>query len=587
MDVNLAARSPFGAALNTNYVPSECDCQIIEGYLAVLQSQVSKLENQLLVHQGSEEEILQQLEERSLSIDAHRALLTLARRLPDELLREIFLHSLPSNHNATFCPEDSPILLTRVSQRWRAVALSTPRLWSTLHIPILSELDGFVLFTQRDVMVKEWMARAGSTPISLSFGTGWSSFFPNLPYLSRLFAIASPTYSTWEDIAVSLSGHESELLKFTELLEIEGRNPFRRARKLEINIDMTSAFRNNSIDLILDSMHIEDNPRLKALSLSTSFTLLHPLQSMKGSLPWSNLESLKLQPSKSVYNKNDVFKLIMCDVLLDVLAHCPKLKLLDASCAQLREWPSQGQEAVALPELKHASLSFPNLQDLRIIDFLMKCDWPALSSLDFRVRMSEGPVHTLSALVYKLGSKLTSLRFIFPDMPKGYLSGLLRELPNLLQLCLHHSNSRNIFELDSSEDDDSDDGEILLDDDLLAVLIPKEPEVDQELPCACPLLQYLRVEGGASFSRDGVLDLLQSRFRSPFPLGPLKQLYISFGKDTVCHGLEEQCAEMIAAGLDLQLVYHTSDKVRQKYSRCIASLPIDEDPLAFGWARSQ
>ncbi|PFH46949.1 hypothetical protein AMATHDRAFT_125205, partial [Amanita thiersii Skay4041] len=54
------------------------------------------------------------------------------QRLSPEILAEIFAHCLNKLHsnNIRHCP----LLLCRVCSSWRALALHTPRLWSSLFI---------------------------------------------------------------------------------------------------------------------------------------------------------------------------------------------------------------------------------------------------------------------------------------------------------------------------------------------------------------------------------------------------------------------------------------------------------------------
>ncbi|KAJ6561804.1 hypothetical protein B0H19DRAFT_903367, partial [Mycena capillaripes] len=66
--------------------------------------------------------------------DGHLALLLPIRRIPDDILRKIFVSCLPQTQNAAISPREAPILLCGVTSGWRHVALSTPQLWSSLHL---------------------------------------------------------------------------------------------------------------------------------------------------------------------------------------------------------------------------------------------------------------------------------------------------------------------------------------------------------------------------------------------------------------------------------------------------------------------
>ncbi|KAF7371155.1 F-box domain-containing protein [Mycena sanguinolenta] len=69
----------------------------------------------------------------------NKAILSPLRRVPSEILTEIFLWTLPcvSEMTGNLCKFNvarSPWLLTHISHRWRVVALSTPLLWSQVII---------------------------------------------------------------------------------------------------------------------------------------------------------------------------------------------------------------------------------------------------------------------------------------------------------------------------------------------------------------------------------------------------------------------------------------------------------------------
>ncbi|KIM47160.1 hypothetical protein M413DRAFT_57140, partial [Hebeloma cylindrosporum] len=69
------------------------------------------------------------------SIDACNAVLSPVRRLPIDILQEIFYQCLPTDHHPIMSATEAPMLLTRVSSLWRSVAFSMPRIWAKLHIP--------------------------------------------------------------------------------------------------------------------------------------------------------------------------------------------------------------------------------------------------------------------------------------------------------------------------------------------------------------------------------------------------------------------------------------------------------------------
>ena len=134
---------------------------------------------------------IQQLQEKRAviqkSIDSYITILSSIRRLPTDILREIFSHCLDSTRNHIMSAAEAPMLLTHVCSLWRSVALTSPDMWAKLHIPlpgdprILSRLDSLSdeamepfhrtfskIMRRRCRAVKEWLDRSGSCFLSLS-----------------------------------------------------------------------------------------------------------------------------------------------------------------------------------------------------------------------------------------------------------------------------------------------------------------------------------------------------------------------------------------------------------------------------------
>ncbi|KAF8956822.1 hypothetical protein BDZ97DRAFT_1670874, partial [Flammula alnicola] len=122
--------------LNTNYVPSPDEILQITSSLSAPLAQFDKVIKERLRIERIYDDLCDKEEELSLKLEPYHALFSLPRRLTDDNLRAIFQHCLPTNHNAIMRTSDAPLLFTRVCSRWRQVALSTPRLWASIHIPI-------------------------------------------------------------------------------------------------------------------------------------------------------------------------------------------------------------------------------------------------------------------------------------------------------------------------------------------------------------------------------------------------------------------------------------------------------------------
>ncbi|KAJ6585408.1 hypothetical protein B0H19DRAFT_926198, partial [Mycena capillaripes] len=119
-------------------------------------------------------------------IGAHKALVSPMRFIPQDVLQEIFTSCLPTKHNALIDPRCAPLLLGFICRNWRKVAHSTPRLWSSLHIPLFSGENpmytpppSLTFVSTFEGILEAWLDRSGTCPLSISFGN--SSHFAPIP----------------------------------------------------------------------------------------------------------------------------------------------------------------------------------------------------------------------------------------------------------------------------------------------------------------------------------------------------------------------------------------------------------------------
>ncbi|KAJ7646526.1 hypothetical protein FB45DRAFT_890684 [Roridomyces roridus] len=150
--------SPFKAQLHTNFVPSDAECEKIR---AVLAPRVVQLD---LLHQRIRE-LSAERDKLQAYVDSHAALISYPRRLPVDVVREIFVACPPTDRNAVMSAHEAPLLVSRICSSWRAIALTTPELWASLHISAIFVLEDP---ERRIPAISQWLQRSGSCPISLS-----------------------------------------------------------------------------------------------------------------------------------------------------------------------------------------------------------------------------------------------------------------------------------------------------------------------------------------------------------------------------------------------------------------------------------
>ncbi|KAJ6565291.1 hypothetical protein DFH09DRAFT_919697, partial [Mycena vulgaris] len=95
--------------------------------------------------------------------DAHLAVLSPACKLPDDVVRTIFMATLPSTRSPGISPNQAPLLLGRIWKPWRDIALQTPRLWASIHIGVTS----LATIPRLTEVVMNWLNRSGALPVDI------------------------------------------------------------------------------------------------------------------------------------------------------------------------------------------------------------------------------------------------------------------------------------------------------------------------------------------------------------------------------------------------------------------------------------
>ncbi|KAJ3719329.1 hypothetical protein C8R42DRAFT_673467 [Lentinula raphanica] len=177
-------RSPFVELLGTNHAPSPDKLNELRTLLIEPFAELERLETEIARALNEKEKI-------NNFIEAHRALMSPVRQIPEEVLAEIFVHCLPTERNAVRSLDEAPLLLTTICRDWRRVALDIPRLWRTLHISIPPHLSDQVM-SRRAAGIRTWLGRSGTLPLSISF----HAQSPSAQYLSTTATIPAPVNAT-------------------------------------------------------------------------------------------------------------------------------------------------------------------------------------------------------------------------------------------------------------------------------------------------------------------------------------------------------------------------------------------------------
>ncbi|KAJ7138180.1 hypothetical protein C8R44DRAFT_661234, partial [Mycena epipterygia] len=128
--------------LNSNEAPLDSDSTIVKAVISKDRARLAWVDQEI----SRLYDRMRHLEEERASLSSHLAentpILSPLRRMPPEVLSEIFSWTLPSVSDlrqTNFSIADSPWVLTHVSSNWRAVSLSIPSLWSLFFVEFPEE----------------------------------------------------------------------------------------------------------------------------------------------------------------------------------------------------------------------------------------------------------------------------------------------------------------------------------------------------------------------------------------------------------------------------------------------------------------
>ncbi|KAJ6465787.1 hypothetical protein C8R45DRAFT_1022389 [Mycena sanguinolenta] len=126
--------SPFALRLGTNYCPTDTEVLEIRSLLVEPALRIKNLEDKIADLQKSIDQLVEERVGLESYVGAHSALISPVRRLPLDIIQEIFVACMPTHRNCVMSATEAPVLLGRICSGWRTISLSTPRLWASLHI---------------------------------------------------------------------------------------------------------------------------------------------------------------------------------------------------------------------------------------------------------------------------------------------------------------------------------------------------------------------------------------------------------------------------------------------------------------------
>ncbi|KAF8165655.1 hypothetical protein B0H34DRAFT_247254 [Crassisporium funariophilum] len=154
--------SPFSYLLYSNTAPSDSEIALIRKFIAATQLELT------FTNVDSKRNIQQDtLARYTAFVRVHDAILSPIRKIPSELLEKIFRHYATSiiqwQHVSRI---QLPWVLSQVCQRWRAIVLRVPSLWS--HVPAIHLLDKRRKTQTTIKYLNELFARSRDAPLTFN-----------------------------------------------------------------------------------------------------------------------------------------------------------------------------------------------------------------------------------------------------------------------------------------------------------------------------------------------------------------------------------------------------------------------------------
>ena len=155
--------TPVPTLIGTSTVPSPTEESAIKRWLLDIDSDLSQLDGEIDRVQAVLDTLRRKHQMLSDARKQHTDLLSAVRRLPVELLSEIFTLSLPDDWKYKIYDFRRAVNLpASISRYWRTVALSTPKLWNSISFRLGNKT------TQADVdLARTWIARSRQLLLSI------------------------------------------------------------------------------------------------------------------------------------------------------------------------------------------------------------------------------------------------------------------------------------------------------------------------------------------------------------------------------------------------------------------------------------
>ncbi|KAJ7111838.1 hypothetical protein C8R44DRAFT_254014 [Mycena epipterygia] len=452
--------TPFKDLLHTNTVPSDPECQRIRELLVGPREEAAKLTDEIAQLQTLLDELTAKRDRLNEFIEPHLALVSPARRLPDDVVAEIFTASLPYDRNSILSGVESPLLLCHICRTWRSLAFMTPRLWASLHI--VAPSDSSKIGRLNDT-VNLWFSRSGVLPLSISIVRPHPASDCDISMLLKTLIHYSPRWHRMRFVLDSPSSFEPlAALSSRDLPSLES-----------VVVEGFQAYGFDDVDWSFISF-------LGTTSLR-SVSLTQVVDPFRFPLSWDRLCHLSLQVGYVAANQ-----------VLNLLRRCLNLETCILSGG------TTGNEVLVPCHMEHLRQLSISTQWYDMPNFFGNLVLPKLRTLEYTSQ------HNNSLLFIPLLHAPNCVRHLSLNMQympiTDDLVDCLRLVPMLHELCLDGEPIRRM-----------EGGWHIADDEFLTHLTPTIEDFDDTI---CPELRSIRLLDFYALSDTTLLEFVQARLLS-------------------------------------------------------------------------
>lgn len=166
--------------LETNIAPTQEEAKLIQLSLSREVEEITSLETQITQLQTTLNLLILEREDRRARIRAKQGVLSAIRRIPPEIVAQIFIRCLRTDDDEYKddlppFPNVGPLVLTRICSGWKQVALNLPQLWSKLsinfdYIPLMFRpRPAQTSYPRLADLARFWISRASTVPLTVRF----------------------------------------------------------------------------------------------------------------------------------------------------------------------------------------------------------------------------------------------------------------------------------------------------------------------------------------------------------------------------------------------------------------------------------